>query len=117
MIAFLDAEIHLYIQKASVADRMLEKWIMTNSNITHKTRMNVYRFCVLSALLYSSETYTLLCRHLKYLNTLIKCLRCILNIKWNTKTHDTEILQRQDAQALSLLSKWTKCGEQVMLCV
>ena len=35
----LDAEIQLRVQKASVANRMLE-----NGNITYMIRMNVYRF-------------------------------------------------------------------------
>ena len=38
---FLDDEIHLFIQKASVACGMREKWVWTNSNFTHKTKVNV----------------------------------------------------------------------------
>ena len=40
--SFLDTEIHQCIQKASVAYKMLEKRLWTNSNITHKTKMNIF---------------------------------------------------------------------------
>ena len=43
----MDAEIHQWIQKAFVVNRMLEKWVWTNRNISHKTPMNIYRSCVI----------------------------------------------------------------------
>ena len=83
----LDAEIHRRIQKASVAYGTLAKRLWSSTGITHKTKLNVYRSCVLSVLLYSSETWTLFRRHLKILEHFHqKCLRRILNIKWNFNT-------------------------------
>ena len=54
----LDAEIHLRIQKASVAFGKLEKRVWADRGITSNTKVNVYKTCVLTALLYSSETWT-----------------------------------------------------------
>ena len=55
----LDAEIHLCIQKVSMVYGMLEKLEWANSNNTHKTKMNAYKFCVLNVVWYSSETLLL----------------------------------------------------------
>ena len=46
----LNAKNHICIQKASVAYEILEKHVRTNYNITHKTKINVYRSCMLSLL-------------------------------------------------------------------
>ena len=90
----LDAEIHLHIQRESLAYGMLEKWLWAiHSHITHKTKMNVYRFYVLSVHFYLSET--LLCRHLKILKHFNqKCLKPILNIQWNSKAPYLVVLTR-----------------------
>ena len=78
----LDAEIHLRIQKASVAFGKLEKRVWADRGITNKTKVSVYKACVVTALLYSSETWTVHSRHLKWLERFLqKCLRRILNIK------------------------------------
>ena len=52
----LDAEIHLCIQKASVAFGKLEKRVWSDRTMSLKTKINVYKSCVLTTLLYSSET-------------------------------------------------------------
>ena len=100
----LDAEIHRCIQKASVAYGRLEKRLWSNTGITHKTKLNVYKSCVLSVLSYSSETWTLFRRHLKTLEHFHqKCLRRILNIKWNSNTPNTEVLSRVGCSRIETL--------------
>ena len=91
----LDAEIYLRIQKASVAFGKLEKRLWADRGIANKTKVSVYKTCVLTALLYSSEAWTVHCKHVRWLERFHqKCLRRVLNIKWHTLTPDTEVLER-----------------------
>ena len=53
----------------------------------------VYKVCVLTALLYTSETWTLYKHQLKLLEGFHqRCLRQILHIKWQSHASDTEVL-------------------------
>ena len=54
----LDAEINNRIPKASVACGKLEKRVWSDHGITVNTKLGVYSACVLSCLLYGSETST-----------------------------------------------------------
>ena len=97
----LDSEINVRIQKASVAFGNLEKRVWSDRGISTKTKINVYQTCVVTTLLYSSETWTTYRRHLKWLERCHqKCLRRILNIKWQTLTPDTEVLSRADCLSI-----------------
>ena len=91
----LDAEIFVRIQKAAVAFGKLEKRVWSNRDITIRTKVDVYRTCVITTLLYAAETWTTHQRHIKLLEHFhLKCLRRILNIKWQTYTPDIEVLKR-----------------------
>ena len=46
----MDAEIHLHIQKASVAYGKLEKRVCSDRKISLKTKFSVYKSCILSTL-------------------------------------------------------------------
>ena len=97
----LDAKIHSRIQKASVAFGKLEKRLWPDRGVTIKTKVTVYQTCVLTALLYSSEAWTTYRRHLKWLESFHqKCLRRILNIKWQSMTPDTVVLQRAGCSSI-----------------
>ena len=90
----LDAEIDSRISKAFVAFGKLEKRVWADPDITINTKISVYRTCVLAVLVYSAETWTTHKRHIKLLEHFHqKCLRCILNIKWQTYTPDTTMLE------------------------
>ena len=54
----LDAEINNRIAKASAAYGKLEKRVWSDHGITVNTKLGVYNACVLSCLLYGSETST-----------------------------------------------------------
>ena len=55
--------------------------------------MAVYNACVLSTLLYGSETWTTYARQEKRLNTFhFRSLRCLLNIPWRDKVTNTDAL-------------------------
>ena len=91
----LDAEVHTRIQKASVAFGKLEKRLWSDRGVTINTKVTVYQTCVLTSLLFSSEAWTTFRHHLKWLERFHqKCLRRILNIKWQSITPDTVVLQR-----------------------
>ena len=83
----LVSEIHLRIEKASKACRKLENRVWSDGVITIKTMFSVYESYVLTALLYSSET----------------CLRSILNIKWQSLTPDTVVLQQASTSGIEML--------------
>ena len=57
--------------------------------------MAVYNACVISTLLYGSETWTTYARQEKRLNTFhLRSLRRILGISWQEKITNTEVLSR-----------------------
>ena len=111
--ASLDAEIHFRIRNASGAFGKLEKRLWADRGISNKTKLAVYKSCVLTTLLYASETWTVLQRHIKLLERFHqKCLRRILSIKWHTPTSDTEVLERAQCcsvatMILSNQMRWT----------
>ena len=91
----LDAEIHQRIKKASTAFGKLEKRVWLDRGITLRTKLSVYESCVLTSLLYSSETWTTYRRHIKVLERFHQnCLRRILGINWESLTPDTVVLER-----------------------
>ena len=60
-----------------------------------QTKVKVYKAVVLSTLLYGCETWTIYRRHEKQLQQFhLRCLRSILNIRWQDKIPDTEVLER-----------------------
>ena len=54
----LDVEIKKRISKASAALGRLEKRVWSGKELTMNTKLAVYKTCVLTALLYASETWT-----------------------------------------------------------
>ena len=100
----LDAEINLRTQKVSTAFGKLEKRVWSDRGITIKNKISVYSTCILTALLYSSEYWTTHQRHLKQLERFHqKCLRRILNIKWQSLTPDTAVLQIAECPSIESL--------------
>ena len=52
----LDTQVHLRIQKVSVAFGKLEKRVWSDRTISLKTKISVYKSCVLTTPLCSSDT-------------------------------------------------------------
>ena len=93
--ANIDAEVTIHIAKASSAFGRLKKSIWERRGISHCTKVKVYRAAVLTKLLYGCETWTIYRRHEKQLHQVhLRCLRCILNIRWQDTISDTEVLER-----------------------
>ena len=97
----LDSEISRRIGRASTTFGRLSKRAWGNSKLTLKTKMAIYRACVLSALLYASESWTLYARQERKLNNFhMRCLRRILNIRWSDKITNNEVLARAGLPSL-----------------
>ena len=95
------------ISKASAAMARLTKRVWENTMLTIKTKTQVYQACVLSTLLYGSESWTLYTRQERRLNTFhLRCLRRILGISWQDHIPNTEVLAR--AGSLSMYALLTK---------
>ena len=95
----IDAEVDRRIANASKAFGALRRAIFMDRNLTTNTKQRVYQACVLSVLLYGSECWTPLRRHLKKLNSFHhRCIRTILGItsrqQWEMRITSTSIRER-----------------------
>ena len=103
----LDQEINIRIGKASTTMNMLTKRVWNNTKLTTRTKILVYKACILSTLLYGSETWTAYAHQEKRLNSFhMRCLRRITGISWQDKITNTEVLERTGMPSLfTLLSQ------------
>ena len=91
----LDAEVYARIRKTSVAFGSLERRVWNDHGLTINTKVDVYMTCVVTVLLYAVETWSTHQKHIRVLEHFhLKCLRRILNIKWQIRTPDTEVLEK-----------------------
>ena len=92
----LDSEISRRIGQASGTMSKLTK--------TENTKMHIYQACVLSTLLYGSETWTTNMRQERRLNSFhLRCLRRNLGVKWQDHITNSEILSRAGTPSLHSL--------------
>jgi hypothetical protein len=90
----LDNELNKRIGKAATAMSKLNKRVWENNKLTVHTKVQIYRACILSTLLYGSEAWTTHARQEKKLITFhLRCLRHILHIKWQDKVSNNRVLQ------------------------
>ena len=103
----LEKEISSRIAKAAAVMSKLHKRVWSNNSLTANTKMQVYRACVLSTLLYSSESWTSYAAQERRLNSFhLRCLRRILGIRWQDKVPDTDVLQEANLPTIfTLLSQ------------
>ena len=91
----LNKEIITRTGKASATMVRLRKWVWENRKLTLATKICIYRACILSTLLHSSETWTTYARHEARLNSFhLHCLRHILGNTWKDKISNTKVLQQ-----------------------
>ena len=103
----IEEEINSRIGKAAATMAKLNKRVWQNTKLTEKTKLCVYRACVISTLLYGSETWTTYTSQERKLNSFhLRSLRRILGIKWQDKVPNTEVLMRANIQSMfSILSE------------
>ena len=100
----LDTELNMGIGKASAAMARLIKRVWENTMLTIKTKTQVYQACVLSTLLYGSESWTLYTQQERRLNTSpLRCLRRILGISWQDHIPNTEVLAKAGPLSMYVL--------------
>ena len=102
----LDDEINTRIGKAATTFGRLTKRAWRNPKLTTKTKMSIYQACILSTLLYGSETWTSYSYQEKKLNSFhLRCLRRLFEISWMDKVSNEEVLQRASLPTVSALIK------------
>lgn len=91
----LDKEISHRISKAVDAYGKLEDRLWSSKDIKQTTKINVYKACVLTALLYGCESWTFYRSHIRRLERFHQhCLRGIMKISWTSRVPDTDVLDR-----------------------
>ena len=102
----IDDEVTARTAKASVAFGRLRTHVWERNGITLDTKLKVYKAVVLPTLLYACETWTVYQRHAKKLNHFqLSCLRKLLQIRWQYKIPDTEVLKKAKMQSVHSLLK------------
>ncbi len=91
------------VAKAAEVMSKLEKRVWSNNNLSDNTKMQVFRACVLSNLLYSSKAWTTYTAQERRQNSFHLCfLQCILGILWLERIPNTEVLQQGQGYPPSL---------------
>ncbi|XP_069187112.1 uncharacterized protein [Procambarus clarkii] len=89
----LDTELNKRIGKASTTMSRLTKRVWANNELTECTKIQVYRTCVLSTLLYGIESWTLHTSQERQLNAYhMHCLQHILDITRQDKVTNNSLL-------------------------
>ncbi|XP_077863023.1 uncharacterized protein LOC144345463 [Saccoglossus kowalevskii] len=107
----LDAEINPRIGKATGVRSKLTKRVWENKILTLSTKLKVYHACVLSTLLYSSETWVTYTNQEAKLNFYhMRCLRRQLGIIWEDKITNCEVLSKAKTTSIfAMLSQRRLC--------
>lgn len=101
----VDKEVNVRIARAAEVFKTLEV-LWKDHSISLATKMGVYSTSVLSALLYSSETWALTKTNEKRLDSFDqRCLRKIMRVNWTMKVTNEEIRRKAGRPALSQVIK------------
>ncbi|KAI8515959.1 hypothetical protein Bbelb_067720 [Branchiostoma belcheri] len=100
----LDKEISCRIRKASQALGRLRAKVLQQRGVKLSTKLKIYNAVVISTLLYGCETWTLYRRHIKQLEKFhMRSLRTIMNIRWQDKITNQEVLDRAQSSSIEAL--------------
>ena len=100
----LSKEINKRIAKAATTLSKLTKRVWENSSLTIHTKMAVYRACVLSTLLYGSESWATYSTQEDRLNAFhMRSLRRILGIKWDDYITNQTVLEMTNMHSMYYL--------------
>ena len=92
--ALIDKDVDNRLAKANSAFGRLYKRVWNCHNLKKDTKVCVYRAVVLTTLLYGAESWVTYRRHISLLERFHqRCLRTILNIKWEDYITNVEVLQ------------------------
>ena len=102
----IDSELNKRIGKAAMTLSRLTKRVWSNNKLPDHTKVNVYKACVISTLLYGSESWTMNAHQEKRLNVFhMRCLRRILGITWQDKVANKLVLEKDGMSSLCTLLK------------
>ena len=100
----LQKELDKRIGKAATTFARLNARVWKISKLTIKTKVAVYNACVLSKLLYGSETWTTYSDQEKRLNAFhLRSLRRLLGISWMNKIPNTVVLSHTELPSMYTL--------------
>ena len=103
----LDAEIDKRIAKAAAVMSKLSERVWENHQLTLNTKVTkfkVYQACVLSTLLYGSESWTTYARQENRLVSFhLRCLRRIMGSRWQDRVTNTAVLEKAGSLSMHLL--------------
>ena len=99
----LDSEIDKRIAKTAAVLSKLSKRVWENSQLTFNTKLKVYQACVLSTLLYGSESWKTYARQENHLESFhLRCLRRIMGITWQNKVTNVVVLEKAGSLSFSV---------------
>ena len=114
----LDAEIDKMIGKAASTLARLKARVWTSPKMSMKTKMAVYNACVISTLLYGSDTWTTYAGQERRLNSFhLRSIRHILGISWQDKVSTVMSCLVQVFPVCTLCSDNADCDDWVMSAV
>ena len=100
----LNPEIDRRIAKAAGTLAKLDSRVWTNNHLTLKTKIKVYQACVLSTLLYGSESWTTYSKQENRLEVFhLRCLRRILGISWKDRISNNAVLDKAEIPSVHAL--------------
>ena len=100
----LEPELSRRIGKASAVMSRLSKHVWENKKLTLSTKMKVYQACILSTLLYGSETWPTYSVQEQRLNSVFqRHLRKIMNVTWKDHVLNHDILAKGKISSLHAL--------------
>ena len=100
----LDREVNTRIRKASSNFRSLCRILWYQKKIKMGTKLRMFKAAILPTLLYGSETWAPLSKHLKRLQSfVIRCLRIILGVSVKEKRRHTDIRARANIDTVETM--------------
>ena len=100
----LEKELSGRIGKAIGVMNKLESRVWRNGLLSNNTKMSVYRACVISTLLYGSESWNTNSIQENKLNSFhLRCMRRILDIKWQERITTNEVIHQAGIPSMHAL--------------
>lgn len=102
----INKEIDVRIGRAATAFGKLSSRVWKNNKLTMATKILVYQTCVLSILLYASETWTTYAKQERRLNAFhMRCLRSILEVTWKDRMTNEAVLTKTNCNSITAILK------------
>ncbi|XP_063586343.1 uncharacterized protein LOC134763723 [Penaeus indicus] len=100
----LDIEINKRIGKACSTLSKLTRRVWENKHLSVPVKIQVYRVCVVSTLLYGRESWATYAHQEHKLQVVhMRCLRRILSIRWHDKISNSKVLESAGIQQMQTL--------------